>query len=550
MANSSVPSGQFPAYESQKQQQQLIGGGNNNNGAQTNSATVPTGFVDTAFVNNGQVKLAINPFDVGQNNFQVSFIGTDGKPVSNVESATIKMTETDKGIGPLTIDLKKQSDGIFTSDAAFGVAGTWNAIIEGVRSQGSDMIATFDLTVKPAVTNLGFSTKEYKTPDQSLPLYPVFDQARQSIWVGDTLPGTGRIWQFNVGTGNYTLHNVRGTNIITQSVLASDGSIWFVDPLGTNSTGKGTLGNFNPDNNSTKLFEIPEDGVPSGIALDSNCCNLWIPVVQANKVVKFDVSNQKFSSYNIPTPGAGPVGVASDNQGNVWIAESAVGKIGKVNATSGNITEYAPTGKNQTLNEPTAIFADPKSSDIYISEHEGHRITAFSPLFGTFRQYPSVDSSGLPFGMAMDSYGNLWYAEHTIDKIGVLDPRTGQGTEAKVPITGSFIQYLTSDDKGKIWFAAQRNASLGLVTTIAKPSTAAPQPSAGSVSGQQQQSANGTSSSSTTTNNNGVQQLGFSFVDAAGPGIAIGIVLSALAYAKSSIDLKRNLRLAQRLGNR
>lgn len=542
MANSSVPSGQFPAYETQKQQQ--LTGASNNSGQASTTTAVPTPFIDTAFANGGQVKLTVNPFVLGQNNFQISFIGTDGKPVSNVESATIKMTESDKGIGPLTVNTTKQSDGVFAANAAFGVAGTWNAIIEGVRSQGSNMIATFDLTVKPAVANLEFSTKEYKTPTQSLPLYPIFDQQRQSIWVGDSLPGTGRIWQFNIGTGNYTMHNLKGVNIITQSVLAPDGSIWFIDPLGSNSTGKGTLGNYNPDNNSTKLFEIPEDGVPSGIALDNNG-NLWMPVVQANKVVKFDVSNQKFSSFNIPTSGAAPVGIAADNQGNVWVAETAVGKIGKVNATSGNITEYAPTGKNQTLDEPSVIFPDPKSSNIYISEHEGHRITVFSPLFGTFREYSSIDQSGLPFGMAIDGYGNLWYAEHTIDKIAVLDPRTGQGTEAKIPITGSFIQYITSDDTGRIWFAAQRGSSLGLVTTTAKPSTTAPPLSAGSASGQQQQqqSANGTSTS------NGVPQLGFSFADAAGPGIAIGIVLAAIAYTKSYKDLKRNLRLAQRLGD-
>jgi hypothetical protein len=45
----------------------------------------------------------------------------------------------------------------------------------------------------------------------------------------------------------------------------------------------------------------------------------------------------------------------------------------------------------------------------------------------------------------------------------------------------------------------------------------------------------------------GVPQLGFSFAAGAGPGIAAGIVLSALFYAKSSIDLNRNMRTALRL---
>jgi hypothetical protein len=44
-----------------------------------------------------------------------------------------------------------------------------------------------------------------------------------------------------------------------------------------------------------------------------------------------------------------------------------------------------------------------------------------------------------------------------------------------------------------------------------------------------------------------IQQLGFSFADVAGPVIAVGIVISALAYAKSATDLKRNIRAALRL---
>ena len=41
----------------------------------------------------------------------------------------------------------------------------------------------------------------------------------------------------------------------------------------------------------------------------------------------------------------------------------------------------------------------------------------------------------------------------------------------------------------------------------------------------------------------GIPQLGiFICILQAGPGIAVGIVMSALFYAKSSIDLKRNMR--------
>jgi copper transport protein len=527
MANSSVPSGEFQGY---KDQQQQIAGGQTS--TSSSESPVKTDFVQTMYVTDGKVQLTVSPFDVGQNNFKISFIGKDGKPVNTVESATIKMTQTDKGIGPITIDTKKQSDGVFTSDAAFGVAGTWSVIIEGAKSQGSNMIATLDVNVKPHVSNLDFTIKQYNITDpQSLPLFPIFDQQRQSIWIGDSLPGSGRIWQFDIASGNYTMHKVKDTDLITMMALGPDGNLWYVDPLAFRS-GASTLGTYNPASNSANQFKLPLNGTVTGLTMDANG-SLWMPVLQENKIVKFDPGSKKFSSYDIPTADAEPVAIMTDSQGNVWLAE-AVGKIAKIEPATGKITEYAPTSESQALGEPTTIFEDPKNpGTLYISEHTGHRVTAFNTFLGTFHNYPSPNEAGAPFGMAMDSNGNLWIAEHLIDRIAVVDPRTGESKEVKIPISGSQIQYLTSDDKGKIWFAAQRGQpSLGSITTTSKPSVTP------SDNGGEQQG-------NTTTG--GVTQLGFSFAQAAGPGIAAGIIMSALIYAKTSIDLKRNMRAALRL---
>jgi copper transport protein len=542
MANSSVPSGQFPAYESQEQLA-AAAGDDSGGGGQANATSGPTSplktdFVQTAYLGNdgGKIKLAISPFDVGQNNFKISFIGTDGNPVSSIESATIKMTQTEKAIGPITIDTNKQSDGVFTSDASFGVAGKWDVIIEGVNSQGDNMIASLDLNVKPQVSNLDFTINQYQTPNSSMPLFPVFDAERQSIWVGDSALGSGRIWQLDITTGNYTAHNIKGANIVTQTVLAPDGKLWYIDPLAARPSS--TLGVYDADTESLKQFVIPIEGVGTGLTMD-NSGNLWVPTSQSNKVVKFIPQTEQFVSYDIPTPQAEPVGIITDSQGNVWFTE-AIGKIAKIDVNSGNITEYAPKNGQQALEEPTAIFEDPNNpGTLYISEHTAHTVTAFNTLLGTFHRYPTLNEAGLPFGMAMDNYGNLWVAEHQIDKMAVLDPRTGASKEANIPITGSFIQWITSDDSGRIWFAAQQGNGLGSVSITAKPSSSPLALANGTAAGGQQQQADASTAG-------GIQQLGFSFAAGAGPGMAAGIVLSALFYAKSSIDLKRNMRAALR----
>jgi copper transport protein len=528
MANGALPSGQFPIYE----REPLDG--------QAAFAQAPsTDFVRTLYTDEGTIKFTVSPFAVGQNTFKLSFFKPDGSNATGIESGTIKLTQLEKGIGPITVETKEQSDSVFSADAAFSLPGIWHVEIEGVNTEGSNMLAALDVNIKPLVSNLQFDTKIYNmSVNNVLPLYPVFDMERQSIWVGDSLPGSGAIWQLDITTGNYTMHKINATHV-TQSVLASDDSLWYIDPLGTQNNG--VIGHYNPADNSSSRYVIPDEGITSGIAIDENG-SLWVPLVVANgadKVVKFDPSTEKFSSFNIPTPEARPAGTSSDRFGNIWFAEAGANSIAKVDPATGNITEYKPNSPHQTLDEPTAVFADPDGFNIYIAEHGGHRITAFNSLLGTFHEYRSIDEAGLPFGMAMDSYGNLWFAQHEIDKIGIIDPRTGEGTEANIPISGSFVQWITSDNEGRIWFAAQRGSALGSITTTAKPA------SAGTVNDQGQQQllqVNGTSGPIRP-----IQQLGFSFADVAGPVIAVGIVISALAYAKSATDLKRNTRAALRL---
>jgi copper transport protein len=530
MANGALPSGQFPVYE----REPLDG--------QAAFAEPPrTDFTRTLYTGEGTVKLTISPFTIGQNAFKLSFFEQDGSNATGIESATIKLTQLERGIGPITLETKELSDNVFSTDAAFSLPGIWHIEIEGVNTQGSNMLATLDANIKPLISSLEFDTKIYNmSVNNVLPLYPVFDMERQSIWVGDSLPGSGTIWQLDIATGNYTMHKINATHV-TQSVLASDGSLWYIDPLGAESNG--VIGLYNPaDNSSSRRFVIPGEGIPSGIAIDGNG-SLWVPLVVASgadKVVKFDPTAEEFSSYNIPTPDARPAGITSDRQGNIWFAEAGANSIAKIDPATGNITEYKPKNQFQMLDEPTAVFADPESSNIYIAEHSGHTITVFNSLLGTFRDYDPIDDAGLPFGMAMDSYDNLWFAQHEIDKLGVIDPRTGEGTEANLPITGSFVQWITSDNEGRIWFAAQRGSAIGSITITAKPGSPGTVNDEGQQ--QQQQQLNGTSGPISP-----IHQLGFSFADIAGPVIAAGIVISALAYAKSMSDLKRNIRAAIRL---
>jgi copper transport protein len=309
--------------------------------------------------------------------------------------------------------------------------------------------------------------------------------------------------------------------------MDSSNNVWFIDEIGRH------LGYYDPNSNRTQLYQVPKNDVPSGIAFDNQNNSIWITSTLSNDIFNFNTQTGSFSNpIKLPGSNAQPFSIAVDkNSGQIWVLDEA-GKIANIDPTNHyNVTEYGPSG-NTTLATPTALLIDPDTGDIYISEHEGRAISVFSPLLKTFREIPlDQDPQNLPFGLAMDKNHFLWVAQHTLNKIAVVDPRTGAFKEADIPLGATQTQWLTSDSQGDIWLAEQRGAALGLATTVVSPA-----PLAANNNGANQ------------TANSGIFQLGVSFADIVGPSVAAGVIACAVLFSQSILNLNQSIRQVKRNG--
>ena len=487
-------------------------------------ATQSVPFETTRFLDNGtKVDLSISPFEVGNNNFKVSFLDMNGEPI-DVQSAQIKYSQIEESIGPITVDLEKQSRGIYSVNASFGIPGTWDLEVQGIPSKQnmSGIVASFDnLIVKPNFEKLNFNVTEYPISNTTIqPLYPIYDKSRNYIWFGDTIIGSGRIFAFDINNRNYIEHKINGTNIVTLMTIDSKNNLWYVDPLTK------TIGSYDPTGNASKLYPIPNSVTPSGIAIDSND-TLWITSPVSGEVMRFDPAVGNITlKLNLKDKNVRPFAIASDPASNlIWLTDEG-GKLAKIDpSTNYSVTEYSPMG-NKSLLSPTALLIDKNSGEIYISQHDGHRITVFDPLTKIFTDLPIINKAGLPFGMAFDKYGNLWVAEHTINKNAVIDTQKSKIREVPVKAPSPFIQWITSDSNGNIWFAEQRGNSIGVI-----------EPSAGSMVQQQVQEP----TKSSTSNTASIVKLDINYQNFVAPAILVGIIISAFMYARSMVDLKTNI---------
>jgi copper transport protein len=545
LVNTGLPASEFQNQLQPNQQQQAeqvaasslsspvaasTGDNNNNNDSNQN------GFTSTKFLENGsKMSLSINPFSIGNNNFKIVFTDSAGAPIG-IKSVQMKFNQIEKGIGPINVDAQQTSKGVFSANtAAFSLPGKWEVQVEGVQTKPNspNLIAIYDLLVKPSLDQLKFSVKEFRIPGKNIsqPLYPLYDDSRNVIWVGDTSIDSGRIFEFNLNSHKFTEHKINDTNIVTVMALDHENQIWYVDPLMKH------LGHYNPDTNKNQIYKIPNpDFIASGIAIDKND-NVWLTSASTNAILRFNSQSQAASNFTtlyLPSVNATSLGlIVDDKSGQIWIAED-IGKLANIDPTRNyKIVEYSPEGKDKALKDPTGLFVDPETGDIYISEHEGHAVSVFNPILKKFdKRYSSLDPNGLPFGMAIDKYGNLWVAEHTINKIAVIDPNTGQHKEVDIPAPSPFVQWITSDSTGNIWLAEQRGNALAVVTSIENPFQS-------NVAASKELSGNNNFDS--PDNIGFTAPFGLSYADVVGPSLAAGIIISTLFYTKSVVDLKKSM---------
>ncbi|MDX1372123.1 MAG: hypothetical protein R3321_06615, partial [Nitrososphaeraceae archaeon] len=136
----------------------------------------------------------------------------------------------------------------------------------------------------------------------------------------------------------------------------------------------------------------------------------------------------------------------------------------------------------------------------------------FNTVLETFERFPVPDPESLPFGMTEDRYGNIWFAQHTIDKMGVYDPHNNDLNEIPIPTQTSFVQFITKDNEENIWFVEQQGNKLGMIKITEIPSIGVTQ--------------------STT-------EFQLQYAELVSPLIAMGIIATSLFFVKSINDKRR-----------
>ena len=146
----------------------------------------------------------------------------------------------------------------------------------------------------------------------------------------------------------------------------------------------------------------------------------------------------------------------------LWFTENATTKIGKINPSTGQITEYTPFGTSQR--NLGAIVAGP-DGNLWVMEATTFGAIAKISIAGTLlAEYPA-QVQNFPEGLIVGSDGALWFMQAYPNSVGRL---TTSGVLSTVALTtlNAIGNDLSVGSDGKLWMVESAAGNLGRMSAI------------------------------------------------------------------------------------
>jgi virginiamycin B lyase len=130
--------------------------------------------------------------------------------------------------------------------------------------------------------------------------------------------------------------------------------------------------------------------------------------------------------------------------------------IGKLNPKTGALTEY-PTPEH---GDPHTLIFD-KDGILWFTMQNLNRIGRLDPKTGDMKLLTPPTAGSRPYGMALNSTGTIFFVEFGTNQVGSIDPKTMEFHEYKLPDAAARPRRIaiTSDDT--VWYSDYARGYLG-----------------------------------------------------------------------------------------
>ena len=370
---------------------------------------------------------------------------------------------------------------LFTAAAAGGTtpSDTLDAALDIAHSPANNVAAIYTL----AAGNATFTPALSAAPPDWM-LHNTISGGGMASPASVSVAASGNVWvssyfntisEFQPNGATAFPSGISGSGINQSYGMALDpqGNVWIANEQTNPNSGNGDVTELN-SSGTALATALTTGGIdfPIGVAADTNG-EVWVVDYGDSKVSLFSSSAAPLS----PSTGWGgtslafPVALAVDADHNAWVANQAgLLPVTEISPDGSQVTSY-----NCDCNGASGIATD-QNGNVWIANYYGNSISEVTTC-GTL-ELDAATGGGIdhPQGIAVDGAGTVWIANYLSNSISeakggsaastpLVSPSTGFGTDA-----GILQPYgLAIDASGSVWVSNFGNSTLTQFIGIAAP---------------------------------------------------------------------------------
>ena len=221
------------------------------------------------------------------------------------------------------------------------------------------------------------------------------------------------------------------------------GHVWFVGQMGN------YVAELDPAVGEFKRYQIDAGTYPHNLVVDRQG-GVWFTGNRNNRIVHLDPGTGKLKTYLIPDSSVrDPHTMTFDAKGDAWFTAQYAGVVGKLSVVDGSIRLWHLAKDSR----PYGIVLDAKGRP-YFDEFGTNKIGTIDPNTGEVREYELPNTRTRPRRIAITKDGAIWYGDYTRGFLGRLEPATGKVEEFAMPSGPASLPYaMATDDQDRIWVA-------------------------------------------------------------------------------------------------
>jgi sugar lactone lactonase YvrE len=235
----------------------------------------------------------------------------------------------------------------------------------------------------------------------------------------------------------------------------------------------------------TTSGKFKSSGAPQGIATDSNG-NIWVADGAGNRIQEFNSSGTYIgqlgcsgtsacSSTSVNGSFSAPTGIAFDASGNLWVTDYGNQRVQKFNSSGvyqsqlGCASGMCSTGSGSgSFNNPVAVAIDP-SGNIWVADEGNYRVEKFNSS-GVYQSQLGCASGGCSSSTANGKFGGAIWGVAADASGNIYVPDNTNNRVEKFNSSGTYVSQIGSCSSGACSSSTANGAFNGPDTITIDPS--------------------------------------------------------------------------------